>query len=72
MVPKEQFTDEQRDDIKQAMKEAIREWLDDQFATFGRWSILSLAALGLAALAWFILAHSGWSPPGSVPTSIDK
>lgn len=48
------------DDMKQAVKEALREWLDDQFARFGKWSAGAVAAMGLAALVYFILTMNGW------------
>lgn len=47
-------------DTKAALKEALKEWLDDQFATFGKWSLGAIAAAGLCALAWFILTANGW------------
>lgn len=50
-------TDEQ---IKQAAKEAIKEFLDDKFVVFGKWSMGALAALFLAAIVYFILAANGW------------
>jgi hypothetical protein len=49
--------------MKEAFKEAYHEWLDDQFARFGRWSFYSLAAMALVALLYFILVRSGWTPP---------
>lgn len=63
MSDHDELSERQRDDIKAAMKEAIREWLDDKFAMFGKWSFASLAALGLAALLWFFLTTHGWKPP---------
>jgi len=46
--------------IKRALKEAMREWLDDKFAAFGKWSLASLGAAGLFALVYFILSLNGW------------
>jgi hypothetical protein len=48
---------------KQALKEALKEWLDEKFATFGKWAFLSLAAAALGALIYFILQMNGWRPP---------
>ena len=45
---------------KDALKEALKEWLDEKFAMFGKWSMASIAAAGLAALAWLILTANGW------------
>ena len=49
--------------LKQAIKEAITEWLNEKFAQFGRWSLLGICATALAVLAWFVLIKSGWTPP---------
>lgn len=48
------------DQIKAALKEALKEWLDEKFAAFGRYSVYSLAAAGLASLIYFILTTNGW------------
>lgn len=52
------------DPVKEALKEALREWLDEKFAAFGRWSFYTLASLGLFALVYFILYMNGWKPIG--------
>lgn len=51
------------DEQKRLVKEAIKEWLDEQFARFGKWSLAALASLALAALVYFILSVSGWRAP---------
>lgn len=51
------------DDKKRVVKEAIQEWLDEQFLTFGKWSVAALAALAFAALVYFSLRQAGWLPP---------
>ena len=51
------------DDVKSALKEALKEWLDDKFATFGKWALGSLGAAALAAVVYFILTLKGWHPP---------
>lgn len=48
------------DKIKAALKEALKEWLDEKFTAFGKYSFYSLAASGLAALVYFILTTNGW------------
>ncbi|MFZ6871174.1 hypothetical protein ACO0LF_03805 [Undibacterium sp. Di27W] len=45
---------------KQAMKEALQEWLDKQLAEFGWWTLKGLAAAGLVALIALILMSQGW------------
>lgn len=39
-------------EIKAAMKDAIKEWLDEKFADFGKWSFLGICAGALALLGW--------------------
>ena len=51
------------DPMKTAVKEALKEWLDEKFTTFGKWAAASLAALGLAAFVYFILWAHGWKHP---------
>ncbi len=36
--------------LKDAVKEALSEWLDKQFAKFGRWGLGALASVALAGL----------------------
>lgn len=47
-------------DTKDALKEALKEWLDEKFATFGKWSAAGIAAAALGALAYFMLSMNGW------------
>lgn len=47
-------------EIRQELKAALREWLDEQFAVVGRWTLRGLAAMGLGALVWLILTANGW------------
>lgn len=46
---------------KIALKEAIREWLDERLREVGRWSLRGIFAAAFAALVYFILTHTGWS-----------
>jgi len=49
--------EEQKEIIKQAFREAIQEWLDKQFAAFGRWTFYGIlsVALSIVAYVWFHL-----------------
>lgn len=47
-------------DVKEALKEAIKEWLDDKILQFGKWSLGALASAGLFALVYFILSINGF------------
>lgn len=56
---------ERRDDLsaeemKAAMKDALREWLDDKFSELGKWSLRAMLAAVLAALTFFILSMNGY------------
>jgi predicted transcriptional regulator len=48
---------------KAVVKEALKEWLDEKFLTFGKWSAASIAAMLLAAVIYFILTNQGWKHP---------
>lgn len=51
------------EDIKAALKEALKEWLDEKFTSFGKWSFGTLAVLLLGAFVYFILWSQGWHKP---------
>jgi hypothetical protein len=38
-----------KDDVKEALKQAHKEWLDDHFAAVGRWTLMAFAGLLFAA-----------------------
>lgn len=46
--------------VKAALKEGIREWLDDKFADFGKWSMAAILASCLALVGYLILLTQGW------------
>lgn len=45
---------------KEALKEALKEWLDEKFASFGKWTLMGISAAALGILAYFILISNGW------------
>lgn len=51
---------EDDDKIKEALKEALKEWLDEKYATFGKYSLAMLGSAVLAAVTYFILVAQGW------------
>lgn len=55
-----QDADERKRLVKEAFKEAFKEWLDDKFTTLGKWTARAIAALALGALLYFILWVNGW------------
>ena len=44
--------------IKPIVKEAIKEWMTDQFAAFGWFSIKAIGSVLFAGLVWFYV-HTG-------------
>ncbi len=50
----------EKQERKEIVKEALKEWLDDKFAAFGKWTAVSLAAVIMAALFYFVLWINGW------------
>ena len=56
--------EEQVEAFKSVIRAAIKEWLDEKIRDFGWWSFKTVAALAIAALAYFVLTHSGWTYGG--------
>ncbi len=50
-----------REAQKQALKEAIREWMDDAFAEFGKWTFKGLLVLAFAGCVYMAMKGQGWS-----------
>ena len=59
-VVKEAIDQLQRREFKALVKEAIKEWLDDQTNKVGKWSLRIIVGLVLAALVYFVLTQHGW------------
>ena len=53
----ERFTREMSKDI---IKEALKEWLDEKFVTFGKWSAGGLAAIAIVAIVYIWLLSNGY------------
>lgn len=49
-----------RDEQKQVLKEAIREWLDEQFAAFGRWTFYGMLGAAFCGCVYLALVSQGW------------
>ena len=47
--------------IKEAFKEAAKEWLQEVYVSFGKWSLRTIGALLIVAMLYFILTMNGWS-----------
>ena len=52
--------EERKKFIKDAMKEAFKEYLEEKTSQFGKWSIRTIFAAVLVALVYFLLAMNGW------------
>lgn len=48
------------DEIKNALKEALKEWLDSKILDFGKWSLMAIASAALVALVYFMLTMNGF------------
>lgn len=46
---------------KDAVKEALKEWLDEAFATFGKWTFTGLLAAAFAGAVYLALKGQGWT-----------
>jgi hypothetical protein len=46
--------------IKQAFKEASKEFLEEKFTHLGKWTARSIAAAALVGIVYFILWTNGW------------
>ena len=55
--------DATRDERKALIKEALREWLDEKYSTFGKWTAHGFGAVVIAAAAYLIAWKSGWIIP---------
>jgi hypothetical protein len=50
-----------QDHEKEAIKEALSDWLDDKFAEFGRFSLKGILAVTLVAVVYLWSASQGWT-----------
>lgn len=48
------------EETKRVIKEAIREWLDEQFTRVGKWTFYGLLAGIIAGAAYLALLAGGW------------
>jgi hypothetical protein len=43
--------------FKEAVKQAIKEWLNEQFAAFGRWTFYGLCSMALGGMTYLALTY---------------
>lgn len=48
-----------KEDHKDIVKEAFKEWLDDKAAAFGKWTIKYIATALFGFILFFLVTH-GW------------
>lgn len=51
-------------ETKDALKEALKEWLDEKFAMFGKWSLSAIGAATLGLITYLLLIANGWHKVG--------
>ena len=44
-------------ETKEALKEALKEWMDDKFAEVGKWGVKGLAVVVLTGIIIFTIQH---------------
>ena len=59
-MPEYQF-DPRDEAVKALLKQAIREWMDEQVTKFGWFAAHTIAVAFVAGLAYFTLWMDGWS-----------
>lgn len=59
-LPDDEDEEKARDSQKELVKEALKEWLNDQWAAFGKWTAKGIAAMAFSALAYWWLSTHGW------------
>jgi hypothetical protein len=52
--------EEQKTLYKDAIKEAINEWLDKQYILFGKWTMRGIASAAIAMAFYGYAAAHGW------------
>lgn len=49
-----------KEEWKAVVKEALQEWLDKQFATFGKWTLAGVVSVALVGILYLYLTSNGW------------
>lgn len=55
--------------VKKAVKEAVKEWLDDVYRSCGRWTLRALFAALVAGMVYMALTFGGWQKIPNLPTN---
>lgn len=49
-----------REDAKEVIKEALKEWLEEKYAEVGKWTIRGIFAALTAAILYVASLYNGW------------
>lgn len=49
-----------KEELKEVFKLALKEWLDDKFTQFGKWSAYTIAAAVMGACVYFVFWVEGF------------
>jgi hypothetical protein len=50
-----------KEELKRITKEALKEWMDEKFLSFGKWSFGLFSAAVFMAVVYFVLKINGWT-----------
>jgi hypothetical protein len=53
-----------REVVKAALKEGLKEWMDEKVLDVGKWTIRAGLIFAFGGLIYFVLMLSGWHAPG--------
>jgi len=49
---------------KALLKEALHEWMEEKFASVGKWTMRGILVMAFGMLVYFVFWTGGWTPPG--------
>ena len=52
----------EKSEAKEAVKEAITEWMNEKFLTFGKWSMMGIFSMAFAVIVYVFMFTTGWIP----------
>lgn len=44
--------DPKKEEFKEAFKEGLKEWMDEKYATFGKWALHGILVMAFAGAMW--------------------
>jgi len=64
--------DEQKELMKQAFKEAAKEFLQEIYMSFGKWSLRAIGAALVVMLIYLFLTMNGWQHIPNVANAVNQ